>query len=89
MFYIVCYDISTKKNLPKVLKTCRKYLTWVQKSVFEGELTESSMTSLKRELKGIIDKKKDLIFFYEIRTKAVVEKHVMGKEKNENSFIII
>ena len=34
MFVIVTYDVSSKRVV-KVMKTCRKYLTHVQKSVFE------------------------------------------------------
>ena len=54
MYYIVVYDIASPRRLPKILKTCRKYLHWVQRSVFEGELTKSQILALKGELKKII-----------------------------------
>lgn len=39
MYVILTYDVKVKRN-PKVLKLCRKYLTHVQKSVFEGFISE-------------------------------------------------
>ena len=46
------YDINVKR-VQKVLKICRKYLTWVQNSVFEGEITPGKLERLKRELESI------------------------------------
>ena len=34
MFVILVYDVG-EKRVAKVLKICRKYLTWVQNSVLE------------------------------------------------------
>lgn len=50
MFVILVYDVKAKRN-NKILKTCRKYLRHVQKSVFEGNLTEAKLKRLKNELK--------------------------------------
>ena len=49
MFVIVTYDVNVKRN-NKVLKICRKYLVHVQKSVFEGNITEAKLGKLKSEL---------------------------------------
>ena len=46
MFIILAYDIHTKRA-SKVLKICRKYMMHVQKSVFEGDLTEAKLKKLK------------------------------------------
>jgi CRISPR-associated protein Cas2 len=50
MYIIAVYDIN-EKRVAMVLKIFRKYLTWIQKSVFEGELTEGQLAQLKAELK--------------------------------------
>ena len=63
MYVILAYDISTKK-LPKVMKTVKKYLTARQKSVYEGHLTPSGLTSLKRELFPLIEPEHDSIIIY-------------------------
>ena len=53
MFVIVTYDVASKR-VAKVMKTCRKYLTHVQKSVFEGMITEGKLKRLKEELDKLI-----------------------------------
>jgi len=69
MRVILAYDINTedadgRKRLVKVLKTCRKYLTRVQKSVFEGDLTEGKITLLKKELNRVVDINRDFVVIY-------------------------
>ena len=39
MYVIAVYDVSAERTV-KMLKLCRKYLHWIQNSVFEGELSE-------------------------------------------------
>jgi CRISPR-associated protein Cas2 len=88
MYYIVTYDINSPKRLPKLLKTCRKYLNWVQNSVFEGELTKFQFEYFLAEIKFIIDKKKDSVLFYELRNREVFDRSVLGVEKNEITYMI-
>lgn len=59
MFVILVYDVG-QKRVAKALKTCRKYLYWVQNSVFEGDITEANLTKLKIELLNVIDTEKIL-----------------------------
>jgi CRISPR-associated protein Cas2 len=49
MFVILVYDVN-QKRVAKVLKIARKYLTWVQNSVLEGEISEANLKKLKKEL---------------------------------------
>lgn len=88
MYYIITYDCTSPKRLPKLLKTCRRYLNWVQNSVFEGDLTRSQFLELRQRLTKIIEKKNDSIILYEIRNRDVVDKEILGIEKNEITFII-
>ena len=53
MYVILVYDIN-QKRVGKALKICRKYLTHIQKSVFEGNITESRLKALKEELKLLV-----------------------------------
>jgi CRISPR-associated protein Cas2 len=87
MYYIVVYDITNKKRLPKVLKTCRRYLDWTQYSVFEGELSESQYQSLVVELYKIIDDEKDSIIFYSLSEKWL-RREVVGIDKNPRDNIL-
>lgn len=87
VYYILTYDITSPKRLPKALKLCRRYLNHVQNSVFEGELTTAQMDRLGAEIKQLIDRKEDSVLIYAARTPEVVERTVIGIEKNEiNNF---
>ncbi|MCC9043502.1 CRISPR-associated endonuclease Cas2 [Myroides sp. M-43] len=82
MYVILVYDISDKK-VGKMLKLCRKYLNWIQNSVFEGEITEVKLKELLLEAKLILDKEKDSVIIFKSRQEKWLEKQVLGKEKNE------
>jgi len=76
------YDIG-EERVAKVLKIGRKYLTWIQNSVFEGEITEANLIRLKKQLMKVIDREKDSIIFYILRTTAYIKKETLGKIKGE------
>lgn len=78
---ILIYDVAVER-VSKVLKKSREYLTWIQNSVFEGEITEANLLLLKRELEDIIDKNYDSIIIFILRTKYD-EKIILGRIKNE------
>ena len=87
MYAIIVYDIE-QKRVAKVCKFLRRYLTWVQNSVFEGDVTEAKFKELKIGLKKIIKKDKDSILFYRLRDEKFLNKDVMGLDKNPtDSFI--
>ncbi len=87
MFVILVYDIK-EKRVGKVLKICRKYLYWVQNSVFEGELTESKFEKLKIELKNLIEETEDSIIIYTSPVIWYSKREIIGKEKGGESLII-
>jgi CRISPR-associated protein Cas2 len=72
MQVIFIYDIdltdekSGQRRLNKVREIGRKYLTHVQKSVFEGELTEGKLAKMEAEVLSVIEKDKDSVIFYTI-----------------------
>ena len=82
MYYICVYDIANERRLPKVLKLFRKYLNWVQNSVFEGELTSAQYVSLLAELNKIIKKEEDSIILYKLREEKWMTREIIGVEKN-------
>jgi CRISPR-associated protein Cas2 len=87
MFVIMVYDII-EKRVQKVLKTSRKYLYWVQNSVFEGEITNASFAKLKMELRKIIDEEYDSILFYTFRTTKYSERENIGIIKGGQNLIL-
>lgn len=88
MTNLLVYDISNAKRLRTVAKTCEKFLNRVQKSVFEGELGQSQMHELKRELGRIIDSETDSVYIYTVPRVAVKKKVILGKEP-EDPFVLM
>jgi CRISPR-associated protein Cas2 len=68
------------KRVQKMLKLCRKYLHWIQNSVFEGDLTEVSLKELKSKIKNIV-KDHDSVLIFRINNENWVKKEVIGIEK--------
>lgn len=77
MFVIVTYDVASKR-VSKVMKTCRKYLKHVQKSVFEGMITEGKLKQLKGELETLINCTEDKICIYKIDNLKFTSKEQIG-----------
>ncbi|MFE4059974.1 CRISPR-associated endonuclease Cas2 [Streptomyces sp. NPDC059096] len=74
---ILVYDTAVERN-PKVLKTCRKYLHWTQRSVFQGELTTAQYRALMAALKPTIDPDYDSIVTYAARSPDMIESNTLG-----------
>jgi len=94
MYLIVVYDISFiedekkgQKRLVKLMKLLRKYLHHIQKSVFEGEISEAKYFKLKREIFHIIDWE-DSVVFYEIENKNNINREIMGKDNQRSTNIL-
>ena len=77
MFVILVYDVGTKR-VQKVMKRCRNYLHHVQRSVFEGNLTEAQLQRLKDELKGLIDVRMDAVSIYTVGSVRFSSKETIG-----------
>lgn len=86
MFVIVTYDVNVKRN-NKVLKICRKYLVHVQKSVFEGNITEAKLRKLKSELKRTTKTYEDSVIIYRFDSLKYSSKEVLGEYSPEEHFL--
>lgn len=85
MFIILAYDVNNKR-VGKVLKICRKYLVHVQRSVFEGQITEKQLKSLKNELSKTIVVTEDSICIYSLNSSKYSQKEQIGLT-HDNSHI--
>lgn len=92
MYVILVYDILADENGARIsrntFKTCKKYLTHIQKSVFEGNLTELNYHKLKTELNKHIRKDKDSLLMFKSRNEKWLEKEFWGlvDDKTSNFF---
>ena len=80
MYVILVYDMDASR-CTKMLKLCRKYLNWIQNSVFEGEMTGVQLKALKYEASEIMDGNDSLIIFKN-RDQKWLEKEIIGEEKS-------
>jgi CRISPR-associated protein Cas2 len=60
---VVVYDTDAKRNA-RILRTCRKYLHHVQRSVFEGELTEAQLRRFQHAVESVLDLSYDNVLVY-------------------------
>ncbi|RYU92871.1 CRISPR-associated endonuclease Cas2 [Emticicia agri] len=80
MYVILVYDIG-EKRVGKMLKHCRKYLNWIQNSVFEGEITEVKLKELLAGSRKIMNEETDSIIIFKSRDEKWLDKEVVGVER--------
>ena len=67
MYVILCYDVKSWR-VGKMRKIAKKYLRPVQKSVFEGNLTDGKLKQLKAEIERLVDCEEDSIRIYKLQS---------------------
>lgn len=82
MYVILVYDMG-EKRVGKMLKHCRKYLNWIQNSVFEGEITDVKFKEMILGAKQIMDEETDSLIMFKSRNQKWLNKQVVGKERME------
>ena len=82
MYIILVYDIG-EKRVSKMLKLCRRYLHWIQNSVFEGEITEVKLRELEHSARELMNLKEDSVIIFRSREERWLEKQIIGREKND------
>lgn len=87
MYVVLVYDVDVAR-VPKVCKFLRRYLHWVQNSVFEGELRESQLEEVRWGLRQLIDPERDSIYIYRVRDQRWIDKEILGQERSPTDAII-
>ena len=84
MYIVLVYDVSKDENGRKrwchIFKICKKYMTHIQNSVFEGELS--------KELAPYINNELDSVILFKSRQQKWVDKELWGRQDNVTDFII-
>lgn len=81
MFVILTYDVEVKR-INRVRKVLKKYLTWTQNSVFEGDISPGKMNQCLAEIENLIDKTYDSIYIYNVKSSKFISKDILGENKN-------
>lgn len=92
MYVVLVYDISQvengQKRWAKVFKICKKYLSHIQNSVFEGEISKVQITKLQTELRPYIDKNLDSLIIFKSRQEKWLDREFWGKVEDKTGFIL-
>lgn len=87
MYIILVYDIG-EKRVGKMLKLCRKYLSWIQNSVFEGELQEVKLKELIYKARRIMEEDIDSVIIFSSRDQKWLDKQIVGRERSTLDYIL-
>lgn len=82
MYVILVYDFG-ERRVGKMLKLCRRYLNWIQNSVFEGEISEARLKELLMLCDAFMKKEEeDSIIIFSGSSQYTMDKRIVGKERS-------
>ena len=85
MYIVLVYDVSQEdhgtKRWSKIFKTCKRYLTHIQSSVFEGEISRAQLASLQQELKQYIDPELDSVILFKSTSGKMDGQGILGQKR--------
>jgi len=78
MYVVVCYDVVCDRRRARLLRRLKGFLPHVQKSVFEGELTDARLVELRRRILDTIDPSEDTVRVYQQCGRCIPATEVLG-----------
>ncbi|PYB67571.1 CRISPR-associated endonuclease Cas2 [Thermoplasma sp. Kam2015] len=82
MYAILVYDVD-EKRVSKINKYLKRYLIWVQNSVFEGEITDALLNEMMEGLDERLEEG-DSVILYKFKTKGYVDRFIIGEKRDLN-----
>ncbi len=82
MYVLLVYDIEVARVV-KVHKFLKRHLHWVQNSVFEGELTDAQLETVRAGLRRLLSNDADSVLIYTAREQRWLKRETLGKERSE------
>ncbi|SEH65140.1 CRISPR-associated protein, Cas2 family [Halopenitus malekzadehii] len=82
MYVVMVYDLEADRT-QKALKLGRRYLTHVQNSVLEGEISEGDLATLKNEVDDLLNPSESTII-YELSSDTLLNRTVYGDDPTED-----
>jgi CRISPR-associated protein Cas2 len=83
VYVLVVYDVEADRTRI-FLKLCRRYLTHVQNSVLEGEISAGDLERLRGEIEERL-KPGESVIVYELSSEKYVDRTVWGEDPMEDS----
>lgn len=87
MYVIAVYDVNVKR-VAKMLKLSRRYLNWIQNSVFEGDISPAKLNEYKLKARKILNEDEDSLIIFQSRHEDWLEKEIIGIDKNPLDIIL-
>ena len=87
MYIILCYDVKTNR-VGKLHKIVKKFLHPVQRSVFEGFLSEGKLRQLQREIEPRIDCEEDSVRIYKFQNLQGAQVEQLGVLSDPQSVVL-
>jgi CRISPR-associated protein Cas2 len=78
VYVVVCYDVVCDRRRARLLKRLKGYLEHVQKSVFEGELSDARLVALRAMVLRQIDPGEDTVRIYHLCGRCIPGTEVLG-----------
>lgn len=82
MYAILVYDLEADRT-QKALRIGRRYLTHVQNSVLEGEISEGDLENLRGEIEDLL-KPGESAIIYELSSDTLLNRNVYGEDPAED-----
>ena len=82
MYVVMVYDLEADRT-QKALKLGRRYVTHVQNSVLEGEISEGDLATLKNEVDDLL-KPGESTIIYELSSDTLLDRTVYGDDPTED-----
>ena len=82
MYVVMVYDLEADRT-QKALKLGRRYLTHVQNSVLEGEISEGDLATLRNEVDDLL-KPGESTIIYELSSDTLLDRTVYGDDPAED-----
>jgi len=83
MYVVLVYDMEAERT-QRMLKLGRRYLTHVQNSVLEGEITEGDLEKLSGDIDDLLHSG-DSVIVYELSSDTLLNRRVYGEDPTEDS----
>lgn len=87
MYIVLVYDIKNvddySRTANRVFKTCKRFLTHIQNSVFEGNLSGSQLVELRTLLKRHLRKELDSCIIFKSHNEQWLKKEFLTNEEDK------
>lgn len=78
MYVVLVYDMRAERT-QRMLSLGRRYLTHVQNSVLEGEISEGDLAKLQGEIEDLLEPGES-VFLYELSSDSLLNRTVYGHD---------